>query len=91
MFELKSLDKKYIAQKDGWTFYVKSPVDAERNYKAMKEAIGPRVIIDGVEFIPCGFELKLPSSPVQKGEIIGVFVKQSDELRKIYKSNVENW
>lgn len=74
MFKLKSLGTYDITGR-GTAYVVSSPVSAERTHKAMSEAMGPLVEIDGEIFEPAAFELMMPSSPVRIGETISILVR----------------
>lgn len=58
----------------GTVFVIKCPVTAERSMKALHEAIGPVLLIDGIEYRPKAYEIRLPATPVRIGEKIGVLV-----------------
>jgi hypothetical protein len=83
MYKIKSDGKFYIKDR-GWVFTCESPVTAERTYKAVKEAIGNEIEIDGHVYEIIGLEMFQPGIPVHIGEPLGILVKgeQNDETKE---------
>lgn len=73
MYKVKSLAKYEVNNQS--VFVINSPVRAERNFNALIAAIGKKIEIDREEYIPIGFEMRMPSTPVTMGEKIIIMVK----------------
>ena len=74
IFSVDSLDRFEVKGR-GTVFCIESPVKAERNHKAMMDALNGSIKIDGIKYEPLGFEWHVPATPVYVGEKIGVLVK----------------
>lgn len=74
MFKLKS--RAFFDTSDGRrVFAVDCPIETERTPKAMKEAIGSIVEIDGVLYEPAGFEFYPLAIKLRIGEKFGIAVR----------------
>ena len=75
MIEVTSIDKfPAPGHLTGMVYTVPAPYVMKRD---KPEIIGQTVKIDGEEMLVSGVERHLPNRPIEKGEIIGLWVKAS--------------
>lgn len=71
MYQVKSLDR-YEIKGRGTIFIIESPVTAKRTDADMRNAVGERIVIDGVEYFVKGFNMYLPATPISIGEHVAI-------------------
>lgn len=73
MYKLKSLDSFELKNR-GIVYIVESPVECDRKFSSIIQAIGPVVEIDGTQQKIIAIEMKMPGSRLHIGERIGILV-----------------
>jgi hypothetical protein len=70
------IDLYSVKSIDAYTFFtIKSPVRCKRTFDALKEALGGKIKIDGIEYKITGVRFNLPNTDISIGERIGIEVK----------------
>lgn len=74
LFSVSSLEKYEVPETRETCFVINSPIETERNHKAMMEVLNGEIIIDGIECKPTRFGWNCLNGPIFEGETISIFV-----------------